>query len=70
MPELLENMVEAIRGAARDLGCEAQLDDLAGLLADGGGAGIQRRACGGGDRAVEGVLDTLVVRPAPLSDAA
>ncbi len=70
VPELLENMVEAIRGAARDLGCEAQLDDLAGLLADGGGAGIQRRACGGGDRAVEGVLDTLVVRPAPLSDAA
>ena len=75
MPELLERMVEAIRGAAAELGCEAQLDDLAGLLAEGGGAGIQRRACRGGEDAVQGVLDALVARAEPpgekpLSNAA
>jgi carboxylate-amine ligase len=68
VPELLERMVEAIRGAAAELGCEAQLDDLAGLLADGGGAGIQRRACRGGEDAVQGVLDTLVARAEPAGD--
>jgi carboxylate-amine ligase len=75
VPELLERMVEAIRGGAAELGCESQLDDLAGLLADGGGAGIQRAACRGGEDAVQGVLDTLVARAEPtgekpLSDAA
>jgi carboxylate-amine ligase len=75
VPELLERMVDAIRGAAADLSCESQLDDLAGLLADGGGAGIQRAAGRGGEDAVQGVLDTLVARAEPtgekpLSDAA
>ncbi len=81
VPELLERMVEAIRPAAGELGCEEQLDDLADLLADGGGAGIQRRACpgGGGQPGIDGVLDALVARAEPtgagygdkpLSDAA
>ena len=75
VPELLERMVEAIRPAARELECEPQLDDLAELLAEGGGAGVQRRACGGGQPGIDGVLDVLVARaePAgekPLSDAA
>jgi carboxylate-amine ligase len=63
VPELLERMVDAIAPAARELGCEAQLDDLAGLLADGGGAGIQRAACGGGgSNGIDGVLETLMAR--------
>ena len=68
-------MIQAIRPAAAELGCAAQLDDLAELLADGGGAGIQRRACRDGGDAVQGVLDALVARAEPtgakpLSDAA
>jgi len=47
--ELLDEMVARVRPAARELRCEAQLDGLAPLLADGGGAGIQRVACGDGD---------------------
>ena len=75
VPELLERMVDAVRPAAAQLGCAAQLDDLAELLADGGGAGIQRRPGRGGEHAVQDVLDTLVALAAPtgarpLSDAA
>ena len=79
VPELLERMVEAVRPAAGELGCEAQLDDLAGLLADGGGAALQRAACRGGADGIDGVLDVLVARAdptgagygdKPLSDAA
>ena len=33
---------ELIRPAARELGCEPQLDDLAALPDDGGSAGLQR----------------------------
>lgn len=75
VPELLERMLDAIHPAAVELGCDAQLANLAELLAEGGGAGIQRRACRGGENTVQGVLDTLVARAEPsdarpLSDAA
>ena len=79
VPELLERFVAGVRREARDLECEAQLDDLAALLADGGGAGIQRSACRGGEDGIDGVLDALVARaeptgegytPGTLSDAA
>ncbi|HEV7805866.1 MAG TPA: YbdK family carboxylate-amine ligase [Solirubrobacteraceae bacterium] len=56
--ELLEETVELMRPAARELRCEAQLDDLAQLLADGGGAGVQRSSCRDGD--IDAVLDALV----------
>jgi carboxylate-amine ligase len=69
VPELLERMVDSIRPAARELGCDAPLDDLAQLLADGGGAGIQRAAFRGGERGLEGVLETLVARAQPDADA-
>jgi len=68
VPELLECMVQAIRPAAGELGCEQQLDDLAQLLADGGGAGVQRRACGGGEGGIDGVLEALVARAEPAGE--
>jgi carboxylate-amine ligase len=58
--ELLEETVELVRPAARELRCEEQLDDLAALLADGGGAGVQRSLCREGD--VDAVLEALVER--------
>jgi carboxylate-amine ligase len=57
---LLEETVELVRPAARELRCEAQLDDLAELLADGGGAGVQRSLCRDGN--IDDVLDALVER--------
>ena len=65
--ELLERMVEQVRPAARELGCESQLDDLSALLHCGGGAGIQRSACGdgGGEDAIQAVLDALLARAEP-----
>lgn len=63
--ELLPELVARVRGCARELGCEAQLDDLAELLADGGGAGIQRRA---GADGIDGVLDALIARAEPAGD--
>ena len=60
--DLLERVVDHVRPAARELGCEEQLDDLAALLDCGGGAGIQRAACRGGEDGIEGVLDALVAR--------
>ena len=59
---LLEETVALVRPAARELRCETQLDDLARLLADGGGAGIQRAAYRDGD--IAAVLKTLVTRAA------
>ena len=47
--ELLDELVARVRPAARELACEAQLDGLAQLLKDRGGAGVQRAACGDGD---------------------
>ena len=58
--ELLEETVALVRPAARDLRCERQLDDLTRLLADGGGAGLQRAAHRDGD--IAAVLETLVAR--------
>jgi len=62
-------MVERIRPAARELRCEAQLHELSTLLDYGGGAGIQRSACGDGDGdgedAIQAVLDALLARAEP-----
>jgi carboxylate-amine ligase len=58
--ELLREMVALVRPAARELRCEAQLEGLARLLTDGGGAGIQRAAFR--DGGIEAVLETLVAR--------
>jgi carboxylate-amine ligase len=66
--ELLERMVEHVRPAARELRCEEQLDGLATLLECGGGAGIQRAACTGGDDGIQGVLDMLLARAEPTGD--
>jgi carboxylate-amine ligase len=56
--ELLEETVALVRPAARELRCEPQLDGLERLLADGGGAGVQRAAHRDGD--VAAVLEALV----------
>jgi carboxylate-amine ligase len=58
--ELAAEMIELVRLDARELGCEDALDDLAQLVADGGGAGVQRAACDGDDVAT--VARALVVR--------
>jgi len=58
--ELLEKTIALAMPAARELRCDAQLKDLRGLLADGGGAGIQRSHCR--DGGVEAVLGALVDR--------
>jgi carboxylate-amine ligase len=58
--DLLAETTERIRPAPRDLNCEQQLDDLAALLGDGGGAGIQRSRCIGDD--VSSVRRALVQR--------
>jgi carboxylate-amine ligase len=47
--ELLAETIELARPAARELRCETELDALTGLLADGGGAGVQRAAADGGE---------------------
>jgi carboxylate-amine ligase len=44
--ELLEEALALVRPSARELGCEDELDGLRGLVARGGGAGLQRRAAG------------------------
>jgi carboxylate-amine ligase len=62
VPELLEQTVALARDAARELRCEAQLDGLAALLGDGGGAGVQRAAYR--DRDMTAVLDALATRGA------
>lgn len=59
--ELLEATIDLVRGCARELGCEQQLDDLSALLAEGGGAGVQRRA-GDGEDGIDRVLEALVAR--------
>jgi carboxylate-amine ligase len=47
--ELVAEAIALLRPAARELGCEAQLEDLTQVVADGGGAGVQRAACRDGD---------------------
>ena len=58
--ELTGEMIELVRDAAHELGCAEELEELAHLIADGGGAGIQRAACNGGD--VAAVPRALLVR--------
>lgn len=58
--ELLAELVARVRPAAAELRCESQIDWLGRLLAEGGGAGLQRRACGEGD--LDALLETLVAR--------
>jgi carboxylate-amine ligase len=58
--ELLDETLERIRPAARELRCDAQLEDLGELVAEGGGAGAQRACSADGDVAV--VLQALVER--------
>ena len=60
VPDLTEEMVDHVRPAARELRCETQLDGLAELLSDGGGAGVQRSLCRDGD--IASVLEGLVER--------
>jgi gamma-glutamyl:cysteine ligase YbdK (ATP-grasp superfamily) len=56
--ELVEETLALVRPAARELGCAPQLDGVTALLADGGGAGVQRAACRDGDVAT--VLEALL----------
>lgn len=58
--ELAAEVVARVRPAARELGCESELQDVLRLIADGGGAEVQRRAHHDGD--IDGLLDTLVAR--------
>ena len=56
--ELLEELIERVRPAARELGCERRLDDLSALRDVGGGAGVQRAAYR--DGGFEALLEMLV----------
>jgi carboxylate-amine ligase len=58
--ELTHELVATVRPAARELGCEAELDGLTELLAEGGGAGVQRAAYR--DGGFERLLDVLCER--------
>jgi carboxylate-amine ligase len=43
--EMVQETIALLRPAAVELGCADQLEDLTQLVADGGGAGVQRAAC-------------------------
>lgn len=58
--ELAAEIVARVRPAARELRCETELDDVSRLVAEGGGAEVQRRAHHDGD--MTGLLDSLVSR--------
>ena len=62
--ELVDEASELLRPAARELGCAAELADLAHLMQDGGGAGVQRAACRDGDIAsvIEALVDLTAAR--------
>jgi glutamate---cysteine ligase / carboxylate-amine ligase len=60
--ELTSELVERVRPAARELRCEPELDGVARLVADRGGAGVQRRAYA--DGGIDGLLDAVVTRGA------
>jgi len=64
--ELLEELVEEIGPAARELRCEHRLDGLEALFRAGGGAGLQRAAHGAGG--FEALLDMLVARACAASE--
>jgi carboxylate-amine ligase len=58
--ELTSELVERLRPAARELRCEPELDGVARLVAERGGAGVQRRAYD--DGGIAGLLDAVVIR--------
>jgi carboxylate-amine ligase len=58
--ELAEEAVALLAPAAREVGCAEQLDGLARLVQEGGGAGIQRAAFEDGGEDVDAVLRALV----------
>jgi carboxylate-amine ligase len=60
--ELVQETISLLRPAALELGCADQLGDLSQLMADGGGAGVQRAACRDDDVAT--VRRALVERAA------
>jgi carboxylate-amine ligase len=66
--DLAAQLVAQVRPAARELRCEAQLEDLGELVADGGGAGVQRSLCREGDIAT--VLEALVQRAGETAPSA
>jgi carboxylate-amine ligase len=58
--EMASETIARLAPAARELRCEAELEDLALLVAAGGGAGIQRDAYR--DGGIAALLDALVAR--------
>jgi carboxylate-amine ligase len=58
--EMAAEVVARVRPAARELRCETELEDVGRLVADGGGAEMQRRAHH--DGGIAGLLDALVSR--------
>jgi carboxylate-amine ligase len=60
--ELVAETIALLRPAALELRCADQLEDLTQLMADGGGAGVQRAACRDDDVAT--VRQALVERAA------
>ena len=63
--ELLAETLDLARPQARELECEAQLDSLPDLVAEGGGAGLQRSAHRDGD--LGAVLEALMRRASSLA---
>jgi carboxylate-amine ligase len=58
--ELTSELIDRLRPAARELRCEPELDGVVGLVAELGGAGVQRRAYG--DGGIAGLLDAVMSR--------
>jgi carboxylate-amine ligase len=58
--EMISETAERLRATALALRCESELDDVARLVADRGGAGVQRRAYREGG--LDALLDALVHR--------
>ena len=58
--ELLDETIERVLPDARELCCDAWLDAISELVADGGGAGLQRVSYAGAD--IDAVLQTLLAR--------
>jgi glutamate---cysteine ligase / carboxylate-amine ligase len=58
VPELAHAALEIARGPLRELGAEAPLEEIEGILRDGGGADLQRKAFANGG--MTAVLDRLV----------
>lgn len=65
--QLLESTVARVWPAARELRCERELDALADLLQDGGGAGVQRRTFDGGG--FPALLETLATGAYDMAEA-